>query len=454
MQNRIAFENALARAVLEEITSNLKIKSVLTEIANTLHLHVFTRAIEDMKKITKTDNVKKTPMDEIISSWAIQHSKGDMCIGALLPNHTLDELRSTTQGQESLLSAMANAFSAENIQAINSPHDVIALIKAFDSMGYYYLSDAYSKLNPEEYEKIKSMIMPSVEEIDMRCPRDNKMLATTYGIDTELNKDLIPQKSDVAGCFSGKARFFVPSAKERFEKLCNQFDQAEEKAKPALASKLSYYDIPLNKNERHPIEIYANRHTPWFQKLAKEKDSTESLPLIASASSSTSRSLITLLHLGAFQQTNNAFDLNKAQIYANCLMGYYVFCGHHSFLEVMEIWNRVLDYVAIYHPEQLPSDIFHKKSFDDKPDTNCPLIEELLPYGRIGDYQHFLHADYADRILKNASKYLNNQESWLPLTKHLHVLGQGIFKRTSQRKEELANNLCDYKENMSIKKIR
>jgi hypothetical protein len=441
-QNRVPFENALAKAMLEEIPNNSKIKSVLTEIATTLHSHVFTRAVDIISKSEQSKDME-APMKEVMHAWATQHSKGDMFLGALLPDHSLEELKHTTPGRSLLLRAMEKALSVENIERLNTLHDVITLIKTLDGMGYYYLSDAYPKSSPDEYEKIKSMIFPTAEECDMRCLRDEKVLAITYGIGTEFNKDLMPQEKQTEGSLSGKARFFIPSAEKRFEKLADRFDQADrsedEKAKQALAHKLSYYGIPLNKDDRDLAETYAKHHTPWFQKLAREKDSLEPLPLIASASQSTSRSLITLLHLGAFHKIDATFDLEKAQLYANCLMGYYVFCGHHSFLEVMEIWNRLLDYVAIYHPEQLPAGIF--------PD------EQSLPYGRIGDYRYFLHVDYADRLLKTAQANIKNQETWLPLAQHLHMLGHSIFKRTSQPEGELTDdNTSEYSAGQGIKK--
>jgi hypothetical protein len=281
------------------------------------------------------------------------------------------------------------------------------------------------------------MLFPTTEESDMRCLRDKKLLSVTYGIGTE-NKDLINYNQQTIGCFSGKARMSIPSAENRFKRLIDQYDKVanNENEKQELGHKLSYYGIPLNKNERDPITGYAKRHTPWFQKLAKEKDSTETLPLIGGISFSTSRILITLLHLGTFNKTEGAFDLENAQIFANCLMGYFVFCGHHSFLEVMEVWNRLLDYVAIYHPEQLPVGTFPIVP-SEQPYMNNPSVERSLPYGRIGDYRHFLHPGYADIVLERAQVESQNCDEWLPLAKHHpsknSLARSGIFSSTFQQ---------------------
>lgn len=364
MINRIPFENALAEAMLLELCSNTKIKSVLIDIATNLHSKVFIHVVENIMKYSKYDEMS-LPLKEVISSWATQHSEGDRFYGAALPDYSIEEIKELKDGRLLLLSAMEKTLSVENILALKTFHHALSLIKVFDSIGYYYLSDAHSKSNHEEYLLIKSMIFPSDVESKLRRPRNEKLVSTTYGIGTELNKDLMPQDKETKGGFPGKARFFIP-----------------------------------------PLE----KHSPWFQKLAREKESLHPLPLIASVSFSASRSLIMLLHLGVFNQTNGGmFDLEKAQIYANCLMGYYIYCGHHSFVEVMEVWNRVLDYVAIYLPEQLPPEIFPEKP-SEQPYISQMSIEEQLPYGHIGNYRHFLNKNYADLILNLTEQNLIDQE--------------------------------------------
>ncbi|GEM_PF-3735319 len=293
------------------------------------------------------------------------------------------------------------------------------------------------------------MIFPTNEESDMRCPRSEKMLAITYGIGTELNKDLVSKDTEVKGCFSGKAKFFIPSTEKRFEMLINQFDALsnnDSQAKNALADKLNYYGIPLNKADRESSSVYAKRHMPWFKKLSKE-NGTDSLPLIASTSSSTARLLITLLHLDLFNKPDESFDLDKAQIVANCLMGYFVFCGHHSFLEVIEIWNRLLDYMAIYHADKLPKHIFTANS-SHKLYIEAPLVERALPYARIGDYRSFLHTQYERIILERAKLYMKSLDE--------SVACLGIFGSLANFKREnlaMSDNKMTMAKDESIIKI-
>ncbi len=393
-QDRIIFESALAKAMLEEVQSNQGIKATLIKITNKLRADVLPFAIKTMNETDQFNDVNN-PMKEVLCKWAIKHSKEDAFLGALLPHYSQGELVNTSSGRSQLLTAIDKHLSIENIKKINTLNEVISFIKTIDDMGSYYYSEAMLKSNLSEYEILNNMIFPTKEELDMRFERPEIMLAVTYGIGTALNKDLVAKEKDVEGCFSGKAKFFIPATENRFEMLINQFDKAssdnDATAKNALANKLNYYGISLNKDSRESVASYAKRKTAWFEKLSIDPK-TGTLPLIASTSASTSRLLIMLLHLGAFNKPDGSFDLDMAQITANCFMGYFVFCGHHSFLEVIEIWNRLLDYVVLFHANTLPKNIF-------------PVVEETLPYAKIGDYHSFLHRDYADILMDRANKH-------------------------------------------------
>lgn len=369
-RNRVYLESVLAKSMLEEILGNQTIKSILSEIADKLRSEVLPSAMEQLNQNKAFDDLSPS-MRGVIHSWSIKHSKEDAFLGALLPDYTQNELMHSASGHSLLLTAIYEHLSTENIKKASTLHDVITIIKILDDMGYYYVSDAMTKSNLAEYEIIKNMIYPTAEELDMRCPRPETMQAVTYGIGTELHNDLIPKNTNLEGCFSGKAKYFVPPAEKRFA-----------------------------------------RCKPWFEKLATEKESTSGkpLPLIAGLSSSSARLLITLLHLNAFDKNDKSFDLDKAQIISNCLMGYFVFCGHHSFVEVIEIWNRLLDYTAIYHSDKLPKNIF-SVIHSANSQTNDFIVEQTLPYARIGDYHSFLHESYANSLVQKMEAYSKDKGS-------------------------------------------
>lgn len=182
-------------------------------------------------------------------------------------------------------------------------------------------------------------------------------MATTYGIGTEIGTDLVLKNDTPDGCLSGKARFFIL-----------------------------------------PVE---HRSRTWFEKLADQSSvGKPSLPLLASPSNTTAKSLIMAHGMQMFLKSNGLFDLDKAQIFANCLMAYLVYCGHHSVLEIMEIWNRQLDFLVIERSEQLPVGIIPSEA------TTLPYVNEInaverkLPYAVVGNYSRFLHPMYADEVIQ------------------------------------------------------
>lgn len=365
--SEVNFENALAKAMLKQAIKNESIMQLLVEMASILRAHVLQPMMSVLISTESWSDLSPTQQD-FIHTWAIKHSKGDQFLGALLPQFELEELKSSLKNRRLLVQAIDNSLAGNN--EIKTIHDLITFIKTMDDMGYAYVTGKLAESNRKEYKSIKKMIFPSKEELDMRALRPEKVLATTYGIGTEFDADLMLRKEDTVGCFPGKAKFIVPLATGK------------------------------------------NSSQTWFEKLAFNKKTSKTLPLIASASSSTARLLITLQHLGAFTGVDNQFDIDKAQLFANCLMGYFVYCGHHSVVEVMEIWNRYLDDLVLRHREQLssvlsPSTPSTTAYFDDP-----EAVERKLPYGKIGDHASFLHPSCATAVLKQAEIYSTTITSW------------------------------------------
>src|SRR5579883_723294 len=144
--NRIHFETAIAKAMLEEIQGNQKIKQILSEIAAHLRSTVLSPIIEIMKNNEQFDDLSPF-LKEVIYSWALKHSKEDAFLGALLPDYSLDELMKTASGRAMLLTAIDKNLSPENIKQISTLQEVIAFIKTLDDMGYCYFYDAETKSN-------------------------------------------------------------------------------------------------------------------------------------------------------------------------------------------------------------------------------------------------------------------------------------------------------------------
>jgi len=105
------------------------------------------------------------------------------------------------------------------------------------------------------------------------------------------------------------------------------------------------FHVPLDKEERKEISTYVK---PTF---IERIGSTSGLPVIASSSGTAGRPLIALYHFDFFNK-GNEFDFDKARILSNCLFGVLVYGGHHTYIELVEPYNRLLDAAAIDYIEK------------------------------------------------------------------------------------------------------
>ena len=344
------FDSSLSLAMLEEALKNQEIKLVLTEIATRLRSEVLSVVIAQ----------EQSGLSPKLGSLAMQHSVGDKFVGALLPDYSAEYLERAAEGRALLLTTIDNCLRDAN--TISTHHDFIALMKAIDGMAFIYDVFEADKANAFHL-RCRDYIAPTVEEVAIRARRADDLLATTYGIGTEIGTDLVLKKEAPAGCLSGKARFFIVPAE--------------------------------------------HRSRTWFEKLADQSSvGRPALPLIASPSNATAKSLIMAQGMDLFLKTDGLFDLDKAQIFANCLMAYLVYCGHHSVLEIMEIWNRQLDFVAIERPEQLPIGIIPSETTTLPYMDETNAVERKLPYAVVGNYSNFLHPMYADEVIQRTQNQL------------------------------------------------
>lgn len=345
------FDSSLSLAMLDEALNNQQIKLLLTEIATRLRTEVLPVLIAQ----------EQSGLSPKLGSLAMQHSMGDKFVGALLPDYSAEYLERTVEGRTLLLTTIDNCLRDAN--TISTYHDFIALMKAIDGMAFVYDVFEADKANAFHL-RCRDYIAPTFEEVAIRARRADDLLATTYGIGTEIGTDLVLKKDAPTGCLSGKARFFIL-----------------------------------------PVE---HRSRTWFEKLADQSSvGRPALPLIASPSNAAAKSLIMAQGMNLFLKPDGLFDLDKAQIFANCLMAYLVYCGHHSVLEIMEIWNRQLDFVAIERSEQLPIGIISSEATTMPYMEQTDVVERKLPYAVVGNYSTFLHSMYATEVIQRTKHQLD-----------------------------------------------
>lgn len=165
------------------------------------------------------------------------------------------------------------------------------------------------------------------------------------------------------------------------------------------AEEMTAHKIPLNPAERESDLRNYGARKPTIQKLAEwggEKD--DKLPLVATASGTTARTLIALQDLGAFNNSG-AFDSERAQYFSSALCGTIVHGGHHSVLEVAEMYNRLLDHHAIANIDKAPVPAVAERGW----------IETSMPYYIIGHSSSLLPPEIRDSVVAKQEAIMTQQ---------------------------------------------
>ncbi|RDI42722.1 hypothetical protein AQULUS_11620 [Aquicella lusitana] len=455
----IEIENRLSEAMLRQAADDPRIKKVLSELCVVFQQSVM-KPIEIA--VSKINNFDALPvyMKQSVQSLAERHSAEEKQYGAILADQfaKASDITCSIENIKILLGEINNRLLA--VQRIETVDDIVKVLKLIVDLGNCYAEYFPDDLHGSEFKKIFTMLNPSREEYDVRLRRtelgEKPQLAISYGIGTQQDKDIVAENMGIqsGGRIAGKAVFAGLSMQKRIELIVQQYDEAKKSydklkleltraeenlalagkeneppadekiiktlsdqcddLKKALAEteknkllprlkKMQFYGIPLLPHARQPLSEYAARYQTAIEKLAKMDPLNQhtTLPLIASVSGSTARPMITLLDVSALI-TGKGFDFDKAQILANCIMGFFLQAGHHSYLEVAEVYNRVLDYVAIEHPELLPKWMMPALPSAGPYGKSQDMVEKKMPYYVIGDYRSFLHPSYADEVLEKA----------------------------------------------------
>lgn len=410
IRDLIAYENAYAWSMLEEIGQNEFILQILGELSQKLKHDILLPLKQNPALVKK------------LSGLAVYNSRIDKPFGALFPEANPSDLMDTEAGQLMLLDAIELTLDhAANPKS--NVMEVFTLLKAIDNMAYVYANPTFLEAFPtmgnrSHYLSIADMVATTNEELDARTTRKAPMEATTYGVGTDIGKDLVCKGSVTGATFSGKAQFIMMDAKARILYWLETYNKEknDKEKRTFWERKFAYYGISKHWAENlgelsEKDELFFAQWKTYFERLVQD------LPQIATPSNSSSKSFVLYLEKNYFIQENEKFDLDKGLVIANCLMAYFVSSGHHSVLEIREIWNRTLDYLGIKDLEnnaqglarRLPDDIikssgiwcgFHNPSSQYINDPN--MAEKRLPYGTIGknteDYLSFLHPQYIREV--------------------------------------------------------
>lgn len=405
------YESALAEAMLIEVSHNDKIKDHLSSAAIALNEKVMKplrnmlfSLLEEKRSLDELPIHLRNTLNYFINENSTQANQR---LG-ILRNKSPEEIKKSPELIRTLITKLqTNLLSAKETKAAD---EVDRVIKTINEVACCYVDHFPLSEKSADYAKLATSVMPSSEESLARVKAEElgkpKLLSLTTGTE---RKDTVPaDRAPPQSAFSaGKSMFstvdLIARAKIEHEKLKRFYDVFSE-------LKNQYEKEPDNESLRKQTEIARNNYTEQknfieeknirasretrpssIERLAKT--SSPASGLIAGVSTSESRTLIALYDLGVFGK-DEQFDFDKERIISNCLQACLMHGGHHTFLELAEPHNRLLDAIAIDALEKGKMKIVARCEQEQVPVTDLSLE----------DYPRIFHADYRERVSAKAAE--------------------------------------------------
>ncbi|CDZ78505.1 hypothetical protein BN59_02815 [Legionella massiliensis] len=368
----VKLDSNFASSILDVAVDNDVSKAHAAKAAERLKAVVITPILAKLNSNTPLEDHETKVLDFLVT----EHSSDGLQWGGAMPEQSKRAILADKELQKTLLTRLSDRMTTENIMAITEPAGLAGVMKAITDCSFTYVERFPKAMHGPNFDGIKDMITPTPEELAIRVQRtemgQTEHRAISFGIGTEVGKDIAPVNnipSDPERMHkAGKAAFATADAVQRAKIIATQYDKqamhvsdleskedtsTEELAEAKetlenLAKQMDYYRVPKNPGQRPANFQQLNIPQPSIQKLARlGGDDNVPLPLVATASGTTARALIALHDLGVFNDSENNFDPESAQYLSTLLCGTIVHGGHHSVLEVGEMYNRLLDYEAI-----------------------------------------------------------------------------------------------------------
>lgn len=397
-------DSLFAKSILELVIRDNTSKEHLAFFAEILNNLVIKPILQ---KLEKADDLRPYEQKSI-KILAYAHSKDDLQWGAVMLPFSNAKIVADRTLQIKLFKNLSTQLTKPHILAIQDLDDLACTIKSLNDAAFLYVEEFPEAIHSPDFDFIKRTIFPTPEELAIRIARNeigqDTHFATSYGIG-KMQDDIAPSNKIPASSArkhkAGKAFFDSADVYKRAQLTASSYDKLIknredyrangdfenlleiEKQLDPLKKKMLFYHIPLNPDERPEDFKKLPIPKPSIQKLSSLDPQKEPLPLIATVSGTSARTLITLHDIQAFMK-DGKFNKDSAQYLSMILCGFMIHAGHHSLLEVAEIYNRLLDCQALQALDK------------------GKLIHEIdLPYYRIGDAASLLPAAIKNAVVNH-----------------------------------------------------
>jgi hypothetical protein len=384
LARQIEIENQYAFAMLNEILVNDEIFKILNEVSLILKHNIFDHIAEEYKSKGHNIHLLSKASYHSISYLSREHSKDFRQRQAIFPNKLPAEIIQSEENIQTLLDReKIRLIFQEESKTIDK---LTCSLKAILEMGYCFF-EYFVKKDIYQFEFLSHAIMPTSRELNIRLRRKKSKFSMTQGIGQEPWD--ITSEND-RGHLCGKTVFKSISTVGYVDKITREAgNQNVKEISAELKNQLNDYGIRLNEGLRLPNKF--NYPYTFIERMALASVPEFPIPLVASTSSTIARLMITLLYFGFFNQ-NGTFNFDKVKIVANCFSAFLIYEGHHSFIEVAEIYNRVLDAIAIL-----------ALNMDDKSTSQNTIVHQFPCIGKL-NYPAFFHTSYKEKVQFRAER--------------------------------------------------
>lgn len=364
-------EFALAKSVLEEASENKEIKKMLYQAALVVDENIYKPIIQALKEAR--GDIEKVPPHIKAAAMLIieEHSSDERQELGVLRYHSANELIKEKRLVELFEKLQANLLKVKNAHSLD---DIQHSLKSLANACWGYVEKfPIAEDKKSDFDIFKKTVMPSTEEGLSRIK--NAEMGSPYLAMTEKSgkKTLIDKKDAPTESFvTGRSMFFGVDLAKRLEFKANELDKVIDDKKKlenkisSLADKDSSlkenaendlkqlnekyqelykfvcqdFHVPLDAKERKAYSHYVN--PTFIERIAKTSD----LSVVATSSGTAGRPLIALYHMDFFGKGKD-FDFEKARLFSNCMSAFVVYGGHHTYIESVEPYNRLLDAAGI-----------------------------------------------------------------------------------------------------------
>lgn len=411
--NKITFyESALAEAMLIEASHNDKIKDHLSTAANALNekvmkplINILFSLLEDKRSFDELPVHLRNTLNYFINENSTQANQR---LG-IFRNKSPDEIKKSPEMIKKLITQIQSNLL--NAKATKTVDEIDRVVKAINEVACCYVDHFPLSEKSANYAIIAANVMPSSEESLARVKPEElgkpKLLSLATG--TERKNVVLAEHAPQSAFIAGKSMFsmvdLISRAKiehAKLKRLYDVFSELKDQCEKEPGNELLRKEFEIARNtymEQKSFIKAKNIPVPGETRLSSiERLAHTSFPasgLIAGVSTTESRTLIALYDLGVFGR-DEQFNFDKERMISNCLQACLMHGGHHSFLELAEPHNRLLDAIAIDALEKGNMNIVARCEQEQVPVMDLSLE----------DYPRIFHPDYREAVSVKATEQI------------------------------------------------